>query len=106
MKDKAKQLTSDLINSIKSDTPYLDSLPSSLIPYEPYVLVDKVIKDYDNYRSFDYKGKKLIPIAKYVKGCRTSYTLFNEVKEWSLVYGIENVFVGIISDFIELEGDF
>jgi len=106
MKNKGKQLTKELINSIKTDTPYSDDMPSTLLPYEPYVKVDKVIGDYDNYRSFKGKdGKLIIPIAKYIDGCRASYTLFNEVKEWSDIYGIKNVFVGVISDLMPVEAN-
>ena len=98
-KEKANDFSIDLRYRIKNNKPYTDDIPDRLHPLEPYVLVNEIIEPYSNHRAFKVEDKWLIPIATYANGCRTSYTLFDEVKKWSEIYSLDNVFVDVIANF-------
>lgn len=94
------QLTVDLRDRLRNNTPYVYNVFELSKPFEPYVKVIEKILPYDNNRSFEKEGFVYIPIATYVNGCRKEYTLFDECEKWALMYGIDNVFIGVISELM------
>jgi hypothetical protein len=92
--------TQDLRDRLTDSIPYTETIK---LPLEPYVKVLSLDSNYMNYRYFYQDDFYYCPIATYVDGCRANYTMFNECLQWSKIYGIENVYVGVISNIMRYE---
>ena len=93
----AQDYTKDIRFRLTDSIPYPDNVPFVLLPLEPYVKVKQLDTIYTNYRAFKVDSFWICPIAKYVNGNRSHYTTFDECWQWAKIYGIDNIYVGIIS---------
>ena len=102
-----QDFTDDLRERLLVDEPYYHIMAQKLSPLEAIIKTDMIIEPYTNHRVMEVNGDFYIPIATYTDGCRVdsvnAYTAFDEVKEWAEAYGIDNVFVGILSDYAPSE---